>query len=323
MRALSIFLKILSILTMLIGTAICTIVAVSAGVMEAYLAMGLALVGVLIVALNILGTGMALSHAHKTEKKVEELEKRLQDITLSVLRERKTEEQPKPVEPQVTQPQPVQIEVPIVEPEKVKKKKEKVKKERKPISAKVKGVIALTIIGAAAVMAFVVFGKSKEVKNAEAQIATLNEESTYKEINDVYSAYNAVKPKHREKVANREVLAEYCDLEGGALVLNDEMLEEIAGAFKETSELSHAKLVIMRYFSVKKEIEHWIDFEDIELASAKQKDPYTIIAKGTMMIEDEYGDWSAYRVEIDYWAEYDEESDKGYSLDFNVYFTPK
>ena len=69
--------KFLAIVILVAATAICTIVAVMAGVEEAYLIMGLAWLCSVLVALNILGTGIALTHVRKLEKKVARLEQQL------------------------------------------------------------------------------------------------------------------------------------------------------------------------------------------------------------------------------------------------------
>lgn len=77
MRFLGGFLKTLSILLLIAATIVCTAVAVMADVMEAYLVMGGVLLVCLIVALNVWGTGMALTTAAKLKKRVAALEQRL------------------------------------------------------------------------------------------------------------------------------------------------------------------------------------------------------------------------------------------------------
>ncbi|MBR6764219.1 MAG: hypothetical protein IKM13_10780 [Clostridia bacterium] len=77
MRFLGGFLKTLSILLLIAATIVCTAIAVMADVMEAYLVMGGVLLVCLIVALNVWGTGMALTTAAKLKKRVAALEQRL------------------------------------------------------------------------------------------------------------------------------------------------------------------------------------------------------------------------------------------------------
>lgn len=81
MRFFGGLLKFLGILVMLLGTVICTAVAVMAGVVEGYTEaiyfMILAWVCVMLVALNIWGTGAAMTQVVKLKKRVEQLEQRL------------------------------------------------------------------------------------------------------------------------------------------------------------------------------------------------------------------------------------------------------
>lgn len=77
MRFLGGLLKVLAIIILVAATAICTAVSVAAQVMEAYITMGVIWVCALLVALNILGTGIALTRLRKLEKKVEQLEQRM------------------------------------------------------------------------------------------------------------------------------------------------------------------------------------------------------------------------------------------------------
>lgn len=77
MRFLSGLLKTLSIILMIAATMICTAVCVSANLLEAFIVMGAVWIGCILVALNIWGTGLALSSIHKLRKKVDSLEQRL------------------------------------------------------------------------------------------------------------------------------------------------------------------------------------------------------------------------------------------------------
>lgn len=80
MRFLGGVLKFLAILILLVATVGCTAVAVIEGVVngyeEALWVMGLVWICVLFVALNILGTGIALTQVSKLKKRVQQLEQR-------------------------------------------------------------------------------------------------------------------------------------------------------------------------------------------------------------------------------------------------------
>lgn len=80
MKFLGGFLKFLAIFLLIISTMVCTGVAVYANQLEAYLVMGAALLCALFVSLNIWGTGMALSHACKLRKRIEQLEQKVQNV---------------------------------------------------------------------------------------------------------------------------------------------------------------------------------------------------------------------------------------------------
>ncbi|MDY4489814.1 MAG: hypothetical protein SPE19_04725 [Candidatus Faecousia sp.] len=164
-------------------------------------------------------------------------------------------------------------------------------------------------------------GKSEEVKNAELQIDTLTADSTYQEIYDVYSSYMDVKFEDRQKgkVENEAELAKYCDLLNGHFVLNDAMIDSIEGKFED-----YGAFIAIKYALYVKEItQGWTQYSDIEIASVKQVDDYTIVGYGSLKIMDKYGDWSSYKLEIEYFAEYDEEDEKGYSISEDVRFFKK
>jgi len=107
MRFLGGFLKFLAILLMLLGTLACTGVAVYADVIEAYLTMGAVLIGILMVSINIWGTGIAVSNAYKNKKKIEQLEKKVQDMTVALAQAQARAQyfaaQPPVVQPPVTE----------------------------------------------------------------------------------------------------------------------------------------------------------------------------------------------------------------------------
>lgn len=173
-------------------------------------------------------------------------------------------------------------------------------------------------------LSLIACGKSEEVKNAELQIATLTNNATYQEIQDVYLSYMAVEFDDREKgkVENEAELAKYCDLLNGHFTLNDAMIETIEGAFKGYGDIgySHAIYAIQNAILIKSYTEGWTKYSDIEIASIKQIDDYAIVGYGTLMIMDEYGNWSSHKLEIEYFAVYDEEDEKGYSISQDVRF---
>ena len=165
--------------------------------------------------------------------------------------------------------------------------------------------------------------KSEEVKNVEMQIATLNENSTYREINDVYKAYINLDIKKQDKVENTDVLAKYCRVPGGEFTLTDAMVEEIEGYFDDYEGVAGTSYVayLIRYdFGIKQYTRDWMSYRDIAVTSAERTDAYTIEGKGTIMIQDEYGKWSEYYFTISLRYEYSEEEECGYELDYNVHY---
>lgn len=163
--------------------------------------------------------------------------------------------------------------------------------------------------------------KSEEVKSVEMQIAALNENSTYREINEVYKAYINLDSKKLDKVENADVLAKYCEVPGGNFTLSVAMEEEIVGYFDDYAGVAGTSYVayLIRYdFGIKQYTRDWMDWSDIVVASAEKTDAYTIMGKGTIMIQDEYGKWSEYHFEITLGYEYSEEEECGYELDYNV-----
>ncbi len=76
MKVLGVFLKVIAIIVMVVGTIICALVAISAGVAEAFFFMALAELCVLIVGFTILGLGSACCKISALEKRVAELERK-------------------------------------------------------------------------------------------------------------------------------------------------------------------------------------------------------------------------------------------------------
>ena len=163
--------------------------------------------------------------------------------------------------------------------------------------------------------------KSEEVKTVEMRISTLNENSTYYEINEVYNAYMELDSKKRDKVENADVLADYCKLPGGYFTLTDEMTEELEGYFEDYAGVlgtSYAAYLVSYDVGIKQYTRDWKGCSDIVVASAEKIDDYTIEGKGTLMIQNEYGKWSEYYFTIDLRYKYSAEEECGYELDYNV-----
>lgn len=164
--------------------------------------------------------------------------------------------------------------------------------------------------------------KSAEVKNVEAQINTLSGSSTYKQIHEVFALYDKLSVKDAEKVENTGVLAEYCQPEHGYFVLTDEMVKEIKEEFKETNlGMTGTEFSVMYYFATAKLIYDWSDYSNVKLKSHDYADPYTYTVYGTISVADQYGESSTRRLEVSYFAEYDEEND-GYKISHDVYISP-
>ena len=86
MKVLGGFLKFLSILMMLIGAAICAICCFQAGTIEEpalYFVGGLVFLGVLIVALCVLGIGIALTQIANMKKQISQLEQRVRNAFIA------------------------------------------------------------------------------------------------------------------------------------------------------------------------------------------------------------------------------------------------
>ena len=86
MRFFGGFLKFISILLMLAGTVVCTAVSLEAEVIEAYLVMGGVWILVILFAMSIWFLGTALGQLSKLNKRVEQLEQKVQNIGAMTLR---------------------------------------------------------------------------------------------------------------------------------------------------------------------------------------------------------------------------------------------
>lgn len=84
MRFLGGFLKFLAFLLLVAATLGCTAVAMMSEQIEAYIVMGCAWVFVLLVVLNIWGTGIALTNAAKNKKKIAQMEQKLLDMNYAL-----------------------------------------------------------------------------------------------------------------------------------------------------------------------------------------------------------------------------------------------
>ena len=151
-------------------------------------------------------------------------------------------------------------------------------------------------------------GKSEEVKNAEAQIATLDSNSTYKEINAVYEVFNAVPYEEREKVENVDVLKEYCDPYNGHLVLTDEMCDEIEAKLVIENGMSDSIISAIWELVLHGMVKGWTDQEFLKWTSSKQEDDYTYTIYGLCRSYNEYGKSSEHTMRMEYFAVYDEET---------------
>ena len=161
--------------------------------------------------------------------------------------------------------------------------------------------------------------KSDEVKNVEAQINTLNANSTYKEIDSVNSLYSALSSKDREKVENVDVLRDYCEPGRGCFVLNDEMLQEIEGKFESIyAGVSGVDINLIQELSVKSAVNGWSDYGNIEVTSHKQEDAYTYSVYGTFVSVDEFGDYTSRKFIMWYRAFYREETANGYEIEHDL-----
>ena len=148
-------------------------------------------------------------------------------------------------------------------------------------------------------------GKSIEAKNVETLITSLNEDSTYEDIQDAYQAYSELEDEEREKIANKDILSEVCEPSTGHLVLTDEMIKEIQT--KLTTELDSitTKVEFAYYLNQLQASKGWNSWKDISVSSHKQKDVYSYVAYGTVMVVDSDGKESTRDMELEYFAEYD------------------
>lgn len=162
--------------------------------------------------------------------------------------------------------------------------------------------------------------KNKDVKNVEAMIDELNADSTYQQIYAVYSQYNALSDKEQKKVENLSDLKDYCNPRSGDFVLNDELLQELEAQFEKGDiVLSSAHIAAVYDLNIKKAMEKWVDFGDIEFSSHEKTDRYTYTGYGKVTIVDQYGNKTRENFELSYTVEYSEEETCGYTLVSNVY----
>lgn len=163
--------------------------------------------------------------------------------------------------------------------------------------------------------------KSSEVKNVEAQIDTLNANSTYQEIHEVNSLYGNLSPKDREKVKNLDAMLPYCN-SSGHFTLSDDMLAEIKSYFTNTTlGMTEVEFSIMYSLAVKSNLSGWSDFGNIKIASHKKTDSYTYSVYGTFTVVDKYGKRSSEQFELTYYAEYDDTESCGYNISHHLRIT--
>ena len=156
-------------------------------------------------------------------------------------------------------------------------------------------------------------GKSEEVKEVENQINLLSTNSTYQEINDVYEKYSALSDEDKEDLENANVLYKYCDGTGW-FVLTEDMIEEIEKKIEEEEFLDDIGQTMWTY-EILGNISDW---QNVEIASHKKENKYTYRLSGKVEVADEYGYVSTKKMELDYFAEYDAENEKGYSINCMV-----
>ena len=167
----------------------------------------------------------------------------------------------------------------------------------------------------ATLLAFASCGKSEKIKNAEAQIATLTENSSYKEIYDVFQAYTAVEYDKREKIENIDVLAKYINAKSSEceFLLTDEMIDEINAYFDEDIYGLRLHSSLNLDLTVKKHGtvygKDWDKLGDYNIKSGEKTDDYTYTKYGRVVIVDKYGKKSTHDFEVDCTMEYDAEKE--------------
>lgn len=162
-------------------------------------------------------------------------------------------------------------------------------------------------------------GKSKEVKDAEEKIAALSANSTYAEIHDAFMTYYFLDSELKEQVENAGILNDYCD-SLGHFVLTDAMLEEIEEAFAPRGVVGIRDAEIFAAVMCQYCAEPWgyKDASHAIITRYGQLDAYTFVGYGTADFESSSGVVSKLKIQVLYYAEYDEEDSRGYSIGRNL-----
>lgn len=169
--------------------------------------------------------------------------------------------------------------------------------------------------------------KSEAAKNVEKQINTLSASSSYQEIYDVYSLYKELSYDDKENLENKDTLSQYCELATGHFILTSEMLDEIEVKFEMTSlEMTGVEFSVMygivKYNSIAEYSDYHEpvgDYVSYTISSHEISDEYTYAIHGTAKVKDAYGYVSTIKYDLEYFAEYDEETNT-YTIDsdFNI-----
>ena len=176
-----------------------------------------------------------------------------------------------------------------------------------------KKIIALLLV-VVMCLSFVACGKSEEVKAAEAKIAVLSENSSYKEINEAYEIYDALEYDDKEKVENKDILAKYISLGNGSFYLTDNMINEIKAYFKNDTYglmgLSPLTIEVTASKYTKSYAEDWDRVIDYTFSSEEKTDEYTYTKYGVVKIADKFGKVASYNFIMDCTMKYDAEKDE-------------
>ncbi|MBQ5592245.1 MAG: hypothetical protein IIU80_04815 [Clostridia bacterium] len=162
--------------------------------------------------------------------------------------------------------------------------------------------------------AFASCGKSEEVKAVEAKIATLTENTSFKEINDIYELYSALTYDEQDKVENKDVLAQYISLDGGEFTLTDDMVDEIKEYFADDEYGLRGSTSLMVEIMTSKELKDyasdWDRLSNYNFTSAEKTDDYTYTKYGIVKILTKFGRVASYEFEMNCTMEYDAENDE-------------
>ena len=176
-----------------------------------------------------------------------------------------------------------------------------------------KRIVALLLI-VVMCLALGACGKSEEIKDVESKIYMLSENSSYKEINDVFKAYDAIEYDKQDKVDNADVLAQYVSLIDGDFALTDEMIEEIKEYFEDDlyglKGSSSLTVDIMVSKQLKEYASDWDRLSDYQFTSAEKTDDYTYTKYGIVKILTKFGRVVSYEFEMDCTMVYDAENDE-------------